>query len=230
LVKGASQAFKVERWRQLAAPVSPVKPHDLITLGFDGAQFHDSTALVATHVETGYQWIAGLWECPLGGDKMIPPWQVPTGEVDALMHALFKDYEVSRLYADPPYWQSWIAKWTGEFDAERPDHEKRVIEWWTNRYAKMAAALENFNTAITGGTLSHSGDKRYERHIGNSRRRDLALRDEKGKPCWVIQKERPDSPQKIDTAMAGTLSWEARTDAIAAGALQKPDGVMAEWL
>jgi len=33
----------------------------------------------------------------------------------------------------------------------------------------------------------------------------------------VIYKERPDSPFKIDAAMAGILSWEARCDAIAAG-------------
>ncbi len=35
---------------------------------------------------------------------------------------------------------------------------------------------------------------------------------------WVIHKDRPDSPQKIDAAVAAVLSWEARTDAIAAGA------------
>ena len=45
------------------------------------------------------------------------------------------------------------------------------------------------------------------------------MRDEQGKPLWLIQKERPDSPHKIDLAMAGVLSWEARTDAIAANAL-----------
>jgi hypothetical protein len=28
---------------------------------------------------------------------------------------------------------------------------------------------------------------------------------------WVIEKERPDSPHRIDAAMAGCPSWEART-------------------
>ncbi len=35
---------------------------------------------------------------------------------------------------------------------------------------------------------------------------------------WTIRKDRKDSLFKIDAAMAGCLSWEARNDAIAAGA------------
>jgi hypothetical protein len=34
----------------------------------------------------------------------------------------------------------------------------------------------------------------------------------------TIRKERPDSPLKIDATMASVLSWEARRDAITAGA------------
>jgi phage terminase large subunit-like protein len=45
----------------------------------------------------------------------------------------------------------------------------------------------------------------------------LAFVDEDGKPMWTIQKERPDSPAKIDAAMAAVLAWEARNDAVAKG-------------
>lgn len=217
LVKGATQAFHVEQWNKLRAKANPVKDGDLITIGFDGAVFHDATGIVCTHVETGYQWAAGLWECPPGGDKRVPPWQVPAGDVDSVMRGLFARYQVWRLYADPPYWQTWIAAWRGEFG------EERVIEWWTNRRRQMATALEGFTTAILDGSLSHDGDKDTARHIGNARRKDLAERDEQGKPLWLIQKERPDSPHKIDLAMAAVLSWEARTDAIAAGAMKQKD-------
>jgi len=214
LVKGASQAFNVEAWKKLAVPVSPVMDGDLITLGFDGAMFHDTTGLVATHVETGYQWVAGAWECPAGHDGKDgrPAWQVPTAEVDAVVRDLFNRYDVWRLYADPPYWQTWIAAWRGEFG------EERVIEWLTNRRRQMSTALENYTTAIAEGTITHSGDPVLHRHLGNARREDIkGWRDEQGKALWLIRKERPDSPQKIDLAMASVLSWEARTDAIAAG-------------
>lgn len=223
LVKGALQAFSVEQWKALAAAESPVSPGDLITLGFDGAMFHDSTGIVATHVKTGYQWVAGLWECPFGRDD----WQVPAAEVDRVMHDLFATYNVWRLYADPPYWQSWIAAWAGEFDKDAPADKRRVIEWWTNRRKQMAAALEGFTTAIKEGALSHSGDVLLLRHIGNARRDDIpGWRDEQGKSLWLIRKERPDSPQKIDLAMAAVLSWEARSDAIAAGMLAQKEYTM----
>jgi phage terminase large subunit-like protein len=213
LVKGGTQAFDVERWEALTRKTSPVKPGDRITIGFDGAQFRDGTGIVATHLETGYQWLAGLWECPPGGEKLDPPWQVPTEEVDATMCALFATYDVWRLYADPPYWQSWVAAWAGQFGQER------VIEWWTNRRRQMAAALESFDTAMRGGGFSHDGDPRLKRHIANSRRQDLPERDEQERRLWLIRKDRPNSPHKMDAAMAAVLSWEARTDAIAAGAL-----------
>lgn len=208
LVRGATQAFDIVRWREHKRQDSPVKPGDLITLGFDGSQFHDATGIVATHIETGFQWRPASWECPPGQLN----WQVPTGEVDEAVRRLFAEFTVWRLYADPPYWQSWIALWAGLFGAER------VIEWWTNRRKPMTTALENFDTAIKEAVLSHDGDAVMDRHIANSRRKDLPGQiDEQGKPIWLIQKERPDSPHKIDVAMAAVLSWEARTDAIAAG-------------
>jgi hypothetical protein len=37
---------------------------------------------------------------------------------------------------------------------------------------------------------------------------------------WTIGKDRPDSPRKIDAAMAAVLAWQARTDSLAAG--EKP--------
>lgn len=71
--------------------------------------------------------------------------------------------------------------------------------------------------------MSHDGSKDYERHIGNSRKDDIpGLVNEQGKALYLIRKERPDSPQKIDLAMAGILSWEARTDAVTAGANNQP--------
>ena len=217
LVKGGTQAFDLTRWAELAR-ASPVAPGDPITLGFDGAMFHDATGIVATHIETGFQWVPNLWECP----PTVTPWQVPVEEVDATIRGLFTDYTVWRLYADPPYWQSWIAQWAGD-PALGPE---KVIAWWTTRRRAMTYALNNYQTAIKSGDVTHDGDARLSRHLGQSRRHDLpGARDEQGNPLWLIRKDRPDSPHKIDLAMAAVLSWEARTDAIAAGVLNtKPPG------
>lgn len=213
LVKSGKKAFDISKWRSLRRSDNPVMPGDLIVAGFDGAQFEDSTAIVATHVKTGYQWLIGLWEKPLEATD----WQVPTEEVDAAVHDLFETYQVWRFYGDPPYWQAWLAKWAGEFG------EDRVIEWYTNRRKPMYYALESFDTAIKTGALSHSGDPDLERHLANSCRHDLPIRDEQGKPLWLIRKERPNSPNKIDAAMAAVLSWQAYMDAIASGVLKEDE-------
>jgi hypothetical protein len=212
LVKGSTQAFDVVRFKALAKSGYTVKPGALIVLGFDGALFHDSVALVGTEIETGYQWVAGLWEKPTTPRSPdAPEWKAPEAEIDARVRELFAVYTVWRMYADPPYWQSWIAAWRGAFT------EERVIEWWTHRRVQMRNALEGFDTAIKSGLLSHDGSPDLARHIGNARRSDLPQLDDQGKKLWLIQKERPDSVHKIDAAVAATLSWEARTDAVAAG-------------
>lgn len=211
LVRASERAFDAEKWRTLADPEYIPVAGSWITLGFDGAKWYDSTALVATEIATGFQWLPGLWERPDNHDQ----WEVPTWEVNDTVDDMFSIYNVWRAYCDPPYWETQVAEWAGRYG------EKRVIEWWTNRQKPMAYAIKAFNTAITGGELRHSGSPDLTRHIGNAVRRHLRLRDEEGQFLWTIYKERPDSPHKIDAAMASVLSWEARCDALAAGVLEQ---------
>lgn len=211
-IQASNKAFPVEDFRALADP-HEIPYGSLIAVGFDGAQFRDATALVATHIPTGYQWLAGLWECPYGREGK---WQVPVNEVDECVEALFEQFNVWRLYADPPYWQSYVSAWQGKYG------EKRVIEWWTNRTKQMSAALESYLNAIKEKSISHRGDEGLIRHIGNCYKRTLRQHDEENMPRWIIYKERSDSPNKIDAAMASVLSWECRQDAIASGALETP--------
>jgi phage terminase large subunit-like protein len=212
LVQADAQAFDVERWKTLARAENPVRQSDPIALGFDGAKYHDATGIVATHIETGYQWVAGVWERPatLPAER---PWEVPAAEVDDTVRALFAQYTVTRMYADPFQWESWLAQWAGLFG------EELVVTFPTNRPTRITPALDGFETAIRDGSLSHDGDARLTRHIGNARRKSLQERDDDGKCRWYITKERNDSPHKIDLAMAAVLSWQARTDAITAGAM-----------
>lgn len=137
---------------------------------------------------------------------------MPDDEVEAAVDIAFRTWNVWRMYCDPPYWETQVATWSGRYG------EKRVIAWYTNRMKQMAYAIQSFNNAIKANELSHSGDPRYSRHIGNAVRKKLNMVNEKGEPLWVIYKERADSPLKIDAAMAGILSWQARSDALTAGA------------
>lgn len=208
LVRASERAFDAGRWRALASPDYRVEDGALITLGFDGARYHDSTAIVATEVATGHQWVVGVWEHPYG----VVEWEVPEAEVEQAMAACFQRYNVWRLNCDPPYWETHVSKWAGEFG------EERVVQWRTNRTTPMAYALRAYDNAIKAGELSHDGNRALAAHIGNACRHMLTLRDDQGVPLWTIYKERPDSPHKIDLAMAACLSWEARRAALASGA------------
>jgi phage terminase large subunit-like protein len=207
LVRASERAFDVQRWDVLADPDYMPADGSRITLGFDGARWHDATALVGTEISTGFEMLLGLWEKP----ENIEEWEVPADVVNDVVGEAFERWDVWRMYCDPPYWESSVAEWAGKYG------EKRVVEWWTNRPKQMAYAIKAFDTAITSGDLLHDGNPHLARHIGNAVRRILRLRDEDGKPLWTIYKERTDSPHKIDAAMAAILSWEARGDALAAG-------------
>jgi phage terminase large subunit-like protein len=209
LVRASERAFDIERWNELSDPNYLPPDGAMMTLGFDGGRWHDATSIVGTEVQTGFQCLLGLWEKPEMLD--IENWEVPAEDVKGVVAEAFDRWQIWRMYCDPPYWESIVAEWAGKYG------EKRVIEWWTNRPKQMAYAIKSFSTAITTGELLHDGNPHLARHIGNAVRRILKMRDEEGRPLWTIYKERPDSPLKIDAAMAAILSWEARGDALTAG-------------
>lgn len=213
LVRSSERAFDAERWKQLVQPDYVVADKALITLGFDGSRYKDATALIGTEVATGYQWPIGIWQRP----PRIDDWEVPVHEVDEAVAGAFQRWTVWRLYADPPYWDGQIAAWSGKYGAER------VVEWWTNRQRQMGYAVRAYANAIKAGEVTNSGDRLFTEHIGNTVRRELTIRDDEGKPLFTVQKERPDSPHKIDGAVAAVIAWEARNDAIAAGVLSKQE-------
>jgi hypothetical protein len=211
-VQGEGHAFDATRWKdKLYLPDHVVPKGALITAGWDGSRYWDATALVACEVATGYEWLVNVWARP-----DLPPgvhWEVPDAEADAAVDALFADYNVWRLYADPSKWQTNVSGWAGKYG------DKRVLAWEPTRTIQQARALRAYSTAMTAGEVSHGGehDAIFTAHIGNAHKRYLAQRDEDGAPLWIIQKERPNSPHKMDAAQGGCWAWWARLEAITAG-------------
>jgi phage terminase large subunit-like protein len=213
-VRASERAFDVAAWMELATPGFRVPDGDTITLGFDGARWRDSVALVGTHLTTGTQWLVGLWEKPVRSvakDEEGEAWEAPDDEIDAAVALAFDTWHVARFYCDPPYWETQVAQWAGRYG------DKRVVEWWTNRSKQMGYAIRAFVTAMRAKEIHHDGDERYAQHFGNAVRKTLNLVTEDGESLFVIYKERADSVFKIDAAMAGILSWQARCDALASG-------------
>lgn len=213
VVQATEQAFDPVRWAQLADTSIVVPDKELIVLGFKGARFREATALIATHVESGHQWPIEIWERPEGLD---PEQQYPSNET--VMNAAartFETWEVWRLYAEPTGWETVINEMAGKFG------DKRVIErWWNGGYRRRAGrACRDYATAQKAGDMSHDGSSVFAQHIANARRQETDMRDEDDMaPLWLIQREDAGAGKSIAAAYAGVLSWEARGDALAAGA------------
>jgi len=205
-VAGAGLAFDVVKWRELSNPDYRIPEGADITLGFDGSRRKDATALVATEIDTGFQQVLGIWTRP---DYADDDWEMPAHEIDEAVQHAFENYQVALMFADPPYWSEYVDQWAGEWG------DKRVIAWWTNRPKPMAYSVRAYHEAIIDGDITNDGDELFAQHIGNTYRQDLTIRDEDDKPLWILRKERKDSERKIDGAMAGVLSWDARGMAIA---------------
>lgn len=220
VVAAADAAFDLVQFKKLRT-TDGIAPGRLVTLGFDGARHRDSTGIVATDIETGHQVAVAVWERP-AHLHVDDDWEISEREVDEAMAACFELWDVWSAYCDPPYWDSTIDAWVGRFTD--PKGKPKVIPWWTNRRRPMAFALQSYRTAMTDSAMSYGGEHAdvYETHVGNARRvGQTGMLDDQGHPLWLISKDRADSPRKIDLAMAGCLSWEARGDAVAAGALNR---------
>lgn len=203
-------ALNIEKWEAGAKPID-IPDGALVTIGVDGARFNDALAIVATDVNQAHQVVVGIWETPPGAPD---DYEHPQSEVDGAMVDAFERWEVWAAYADPQYIEPLIEKWQGRWG------EKKVQEWFTNRPRQIAAAVRKYATAIGRGELTHDGNEVLTRHVRNARRQKLNVYDDDHRQMFTMAKDRPHSPNKIDGAMAACLSWEARGDAIAAGATE----------
>jgi phage terminase large subunit-like protein len=209
-VASARQAFDPNRWQQLTRPEVRIADGDPVVLGFDGARWRDACGMVATHIETGWQWPVAWWESD-GSDD----WEVTDEQVDGAVAEAMGRWSVVLAYCDPPRFEANVARWSGLYG------DKKVLEWYTNRPRQIGQAMRAYRTAQSTGELTHNGDPAYARHIANARKGDLHQLDDDDTPLWTIYKERSDSTKFIDLAMAGCLSWRARLDALIKGGWQR---------
>ncbi len=208
-------------WEARKAVDKKVTSNQAVTLGFDGSRRRargvtDATALIGCRVSDGHLFEIAVWEQPAG--PAGTEWKVPIGEVLATIEDAFKRYNVVGFYADPAKWESHIATWEAKYGPQLKvkSTRKNPIEWWMvgGRTSLVVRALEQMHNAIVDGEVTHDGGFALSRHILNARRRP-------GRSGVQISKETPDSPKKIDAAIAATLAWQARLDALAAGVVKK---------
>jgi phage terminase large subunit-like protein len=209
VVRATDQWMDPAAWDKAEAP-QMIGAGEAIALGFDGSIRDDATALIGCRISDGHLFVIDVWERKDTRDLRTvakydaPMWEVDRRAVDAAVAHTMRHYRVVRLYADNWQWQDALDRWAAEWPGV-------VVSWPTNRERAMVHALERLHTAVNTGECTHAGDPVLTRHVLNARRRPVRAGD-------VIAKERDGSPKKIDAAVAATLAYEARADAVAAGA------------
>lgn len=187
-----------------------------IVLGFDGSRrrrrgMTDATALIGCTID-GHLFELGVWEQPEGpqGEE----WEVPVHEVEAAVDGAFSRWNVLGFYCDPAKWETRVAAWEAKHGGRLKVKASREhpLEWWMTggRSGLIVRALEQIHSAVVDGELTHDGGYALTRHVLNARLRT-------SRAGFQIAKEHPDSRRKIDAAVAATLAWQARLDALAKG-------------
>ncbi|MYA17669.1 MAG: hypothetical protein F4Z28_13370 [Gammaproteobacteria bacterium] len=210
IVAGVSSWMDPETWDKAYDPRKLPKKKTPIALGFDGSRRRDATGIVATDMDTGFQWVAGVWE----KDWLDPEWEVSEEQVNHTMDELFADYKVIRAYFDPPFWEAavreWIGKWPGVAAAYYTAGSNNL---------KIARALAAYHDAISTRACTHGGrsGEVFRRHVLAAVTREVGGRAGEEESLVTIWKKSKDSRESIDLGMAGMISWQARLDAITAG-------------
>lgn len=181
-----------DEWLEVASD-ERLEDGDIITLGFDGSETDDATALVAVRKSDGLIQPLGVWQRPEG----VKDWRVPRLEVREAIDSAFTMYNVALMLCDRPFWQSEIDEWASEYP-------KRVMEFRTAHTTKMGAAIERFATDMANGAVVHTGDETLTIHMLNAQ---VSKASTGG---FRLTKPGNDNSKKIDAAVAAVIAWEAR--------------------
>ncbi|MET8658161.1 terminase TerL endonuclease subunit [Streptomyces griseus] len=190
-------------WERCALP-QEVAPGERITVGFDGSDHDDCTAITACRLSDGYVFTPRfpdgrqmIWTKRDDGDP--DSWRVPRTEVKAGMSHVFATYKVERAYADPPDWRDEVDAWAAEFG------EETFTRFETRIATRMCPALDRLKTSVLAGEITHDGNATMAEHVGNAK-------PERRPSGIAITK--PSQDRKIDSAVTAALAVEARADVL----------------
>jgi phage terminase large subunit-like protein len=154
-------------------------------LAFDGS-FNGDTSVItmATVDQRPHIDLVELWE----PSQMR---QVPVVDVEQAIRQACRRWRVLEIAADPFRWARSLRSWTA----------RGCRSWVPAVPGRMTPATARFYEAVVNGQLTHSGDSRLARHVGNAVLRE----DARGAR---LAKERKDSPRRIDAAVAAVMAHD----------------------
>jgi phage terminase large subunit-like protein len=178
-------------WAACADPTRSIPDHAEVVIAADGSYSRDCTAVVAATVgEPRHIELVALWEAPEGSRD----WRVPIIEVEDAIRAAARRWQVREVVFDPFRWQRSMQVLADELP----------VSEFPQTPARMSPATQGFRDAVVNRQLTHSGDSRLARHVGNC----VVREDSRG---TRVSKHAKDSRRKIDAAVAAIMAVAAAT-------------------
>jgi len=179
-------------------------PDDEVVLGFDGSYNGDASVIVGAVVpETDDDpvkvFLVKAWEKDLEHDD--DGWRVDIGEVEETIMEFCRTHKVREIACDPFRWQRSM---------EVLENKGLPVVAFPQSPQRMIKACARFFDSVVEKRLVHDGDPLLSRHIGNT-----AIKLTPAGPH--IKKENPNSPRKIDAAVAAILA----VDRVAGGKIEE---------
>ena len=172
-------------WAACADAASVIVDGQEVVLGFDGSFNGDTTVLVvATVAERPHIDLVELWDAAGA--------QVPIVDVEEAIRQACRRWRVLEIAADPFRWARSL---------QLLDAEGLPAVEYPQSPGRMMPATSRFYEAVVNQQITHSGDSRLARHVGNA----ILKEDARGAR---LAKERKDSPRRIDAAVAAVMAHD----------------------
>ena len=171
-----------------------LQPDDEIVLGFDGSYNGDASVIVGAVLPKADEpvkvFLVKAWEKDLEHDP--DDWRVDISEVEQTVLDFCQKHTVREIACDPFRWQRSmeVLEGYGLPVVAFPQSPQRMIK-----------ACAKFYDAVAEKRIVHDGDALLARHISNT-----AVKLTPAGPH--IKKENPNSPRKIDAAVAAILAHD----------------------
>lgn len=162
-----------------------------IVVGFDGSYNRDSTALVGCTVEAHpHLFVLGKWLRPADAR---PTWRVSRNDVVERVEWVMEHFDVAELAPDPHGWGREIEDWEQAY-------EGTVVVFNTDQFSRMGPAADDFTQGLVDEEFTIEPDEDLFQHFEN-----CVPVDRRG--YTVPTKSEPDSPDKIDLAVASVVAY-----------------------
>jgi len=181
-------------WDECAGEVT-LTSDDEIVLGFDGSYNGDASVIVGAVVpkvegDRVKVFLVKAWEKDLEHDP--DDWRVDISEVEQTVMEFCQKHTVREIACDPFRWQRSM---------EVLENKGLPVVSFPQSPQRMIKACARFYDAVAEKKLVHDADPLLARHIGNT-----AVKLTPAGPH--IKKENPNSPRKIDAAVAAILAHD----------------------